>query len=148
MINNVGGLTGGCNCILTKTSLLCRVYRWWSHTIQFYLLFKLIIKCNLSTFHTVPWNEYKGGPFLLPLSIAFCCLRNLRDLLLRSSLTTTSQEPPGNHPCAASCCEMCPTLTTTDEFTSHMTGWVFKMKFAASYKSSSIIYLITCKRCG
>ena len=37
---------------------------------------------------------------------------------------------------------------TTDEFTSHKTGQVFKMKFAASCKSSNIVYLISCRRCG
>ena len=36
----------------------------------------------------------------------------------------------------------------TDEFTSHKPGQVFKMKFAASCKSSNIVYLITCRRCG
>ena len=36
----------------------------------------------------------------------------------------------------------------TDEFSSHMTGKVFKVKFRASCKSSKVIYLITCRRCG
>ena len=36
----------------------------------------------------------------------------------------------------------------TDEFSSHTTGKVFKVKFNASCKSSSVIYLITCRRCG
>ena len=36
----------------------------------------------------------------------------------------------------------------TDEFTSHKTSQVFKMKSAAFCKSSNIVYLITCRRCG
>ena len=36
----------------------------------------------------------------------------------------------------------------TDEFSSHKTGQVFKMKFAASCTSSNIVYLITCRRYG
>ena len=36
----------------------------------------------------------------------------------------------------------------TDEFSSHTTGKVFKVKFRASCKSSNVIYLITCRRCG
>ena len=36
----------------------------------------------------------------------------------------------------------------TDEFSSHTTGKVFKVKFHASCKSSNVIYLITCRRCG
>ena len=55
---------------------------------------------------------------------------------------------PYNHSCEAAVCETCPILTATDEFTSHTTGQKFKMKFAASCKSSNIIYLITCRRCG
>ena len=36
----------------------------------------------------------------------------------------------------------------TDEFSSHTTGEVLKVKFRASCKSSNVIYLITCMRCG
>ena len=39
-------------------------------------------------------------------------------------------------------------MTATDEFTSHTTCRMFKIKSAASCKSSNIIYLITCKRCS
>ena len=43
---------------------------------------------------------------------------------------------------------MRPILMATDEFTSHKTSQVFKMKSAAFCKSSNIVYLITCRRCG
>ena len=35
-----------------------------------------------------------------------------------------------------------------DEFSSYKTGENFKLKIKASCKSSSVIYLITCRRCG
>ena len=35
-----------------------------------------------------------------------------------------------------------------DDFSSHKTGESFKLKIKASCKSSNIIYLITCRRCG
>ena len=35
-----------------------------------------------------------------------------------------------------------------DEFSSHTTGENFKMKTNVSYKSSNVIYLIMCRRCG
>ena len=35
----------------------------------------------------------------------------------------------------------------TDEFSSHTTGEVVKVKFHVSCKSSNIIYLSTCRRC-
>ena len=42
----------------------------------------------------------------------------------------------------------CPILRTTDMFTSHMTGERYRMKGSASCKSSNVIYLIQCRRCG
>ena len=80
--------------------------------------------------------------------IAFRRPRNLRDLLVRASLNDIQNETPGNRPCGAAGCKTCPILTATDEFTTKKTGQKFKMKFAASCKSSNIIYLITCRRCG
>ena len=41
-----------------------------------------------------------------------------------------------------------PNTEATDEFSSHTTGQGFKVKFRASCKSSNVIYLITCRRCG
>ena len=35
-----------------------------------------------------------------------------------------------------------------DEFSSHKTGQVFKIKFVLACKSSNIVYLIICRRCG
>ena len=35
-----------------------------------------------------------------------------------------------------------------DEFSSHITEKFYKMKCPASFKSSNIVYLITCRRCG
>ena len=99
-------------------------------------------------FPTLQTSERLRGTFLHPPLIAFRRPRNLRDLLVRTSLNATQNETPGNRPCGAAGCKTCPILMATDEFTSHKTGQKFKMKFAASCKSSNIIYLITCRRCG
>ena len=99
-------------------------------------------KCHLFVLHT---SERLRRTFpLLPL-IAFRHLRNLRDLLAWATLTSTSHELPGNRPCGAARCKTCPILLATDEFSSHTTGEIFKM---TSCKSSSVIYLVTCRRCG
>ena len=45
-------------------------------------------------------------------------------------------------------CTTCPILTATNKFTSHTNCQKFKMKFVASCKSSNIVNLITCRRCG
>ena len=50
--------------------------------------------------------------------------------------------------CPASRCKTCPILMVTDEFSSHMSGKVFKVKGRASRKSSNVICLIMFRRCG
>ena len=107
--------------------------------------FHLITECHLSILHTS--ERLQEALQHLPL-IAFRRPRNLRDLLVRATLTITSHELPGNHSCGAPRCKTCPVLMATDEFSSYTTGKVFKVKFSASCKSSNVIYLITCRRCG
>ena len=107
--------------------------------------FQVIIQHHLSALHSL---EGLQRAVSLPSLIAFCRLRNLRDLLVQAFLTAISQEPPGNRPCRAAGCKTCPIVTTADEFTSHTIGQVFKINFASSYKFSNINYLITCRRCG
>ena len=80
--------------------------------------------------------------------IAFRRPKNLRDLLVRATLTPTVHQLSGNRPCGAARCKTCPILLTTDEFSSHTTGENFKVKIRASCKSSNVIYLIMCRRCG
>ena len=106
-----------------------------------------ITRCHLSTLHN---SERLREAFPFPPLIAFRRQKNLRDFLVRATLTTNNQEPPGNHPCGATgcTCKTWPILTATDELTSHTTGLVYKMNFATSCKSSNIIYLITCRRCS
>ena len=93
-------------------------------------------------------SKRQQGAFPLPPLIAFHYPRDLRDPLVWATLTSTLHESPGNHPCWASQCKTCPILMAMDEFSSHETGESFKLKIKASYKSFSIIYLITCRRCG
>ena len=86
--------------------------------------------------------------FPSPPLIAFRRPRNLKDILVRATLTPILYEPPGNRPCGIPRCRTCPILLATDEFSSSTTGEKFKVKTKASCKSSNIIYLIECRRCG
>ena len=86
--------------------------------------------------------------FRLPPLIAFRHPRNLKDFLVRVALTSTPREPPGNYPCGVPRSKTCPILVASDEFSSHATGKSYKVKTRASCKSSNVIYLITCRRCG
>ena len=110
----------------------------------------------LPSFHTtakqhlpiVQASERLREAFRYPPLIAFRRPRNLKDFLVRATLTPTPSKSPGNYPCGAPRCKTCPILKVTDEFSSHTTGQLFKVKFRASCKSSNIVYLITCRRCG
>ena len=82
------------------------------------------------------------GPKMLPWGTPDVTGRSLE--LWPWTLTAKSHESPGNYPCGAPKCKTCLILMVTDEFSSH----VFKVKFRASCKSSNVIYLITCRRCG
>ena len=83
----------------------------------------------------------------LPI-IAFRRPRNLRDLLVRAIVSPKNSDVPGNFRCEARRCKTCPILVTTDTFTSSVTGERFNLKLRASCKTSNIIYLIQCRRCG
>ena len=83
----------------------------------------------------------------LPI-IAFRRPRNLRDLLVRAATSPNTGNPPGNFRCEARRCKTCPILVTTDTFASSVTGERFKLKLRASCKTSNVIYLIQCRRCG
>ena len=107
--------------------------------------FCLTIKQHLSILHV---SERLQRAFLKPPLIAFCRLKNLKDLLVQASLTSMSQLEPGNLSCGAARCKACPMLLGMDAFSSHTTGERFKVVVRPSCKFSSVIYLITCRRCG
>ena len=88
----------------------------------------------------------KAFPFL-PI-IAFRRPRNLRDLLVCADITPKISDPPGNFRWEARRCKNCLILVTTDTFSSSKTGERFKLKLHASCKTSNVIYLIQCRRCG
>ena len=85
--------------------------------------------------------------------------RNLRDLLVHTDQETYTiywyapifvpkLEIPSNFRCEARRCKTCPILVTTDTFASSVTGERFKLKLCASCKTTNVIYLIQCRRCG
>ena len=80
--------------------------------------------------------------------IAFHRLRNIRDLLVCADISPKIRDPPGNFRCKARRCKTCPILITTDTFASSVTGECFKLKLHASSKTTNVLYLIQCRRCG
>ena len=84
----------------------------------------------------------------LPI-IVFRRPRNLWELLVHSVISPEEAvDSFCNFRCKARRSKTCPILVTTDTFSSSVTGEHFKLKLSASCKTSNIIYLIQCRRCG
>ena len=71
-----------------------------------------------------------------------------RDLLIHATLTSHTNETPGNLLCSTNRCKTCPVLKTTNECIRKTTGKQFTIKIHISCKPSNIVYLIKCRRCG
>ena len=100
-------------------------------------------------YHQILQDSYrlrKAFPSL-PI-IAFRRPRNLHNLPVRADITSKISDPPGTFRCEARMCKTCPLLVTTDMFSSSVTGECFKLKLCASCRTSNVIYLIQCRRCG
>ena len=82
--------------------------------------FHVITKRHHSTLHTL---EQRQRAVPLPSLIGFHNQRNLRDLLVWASLSVSSQVPPGNCPCRAAGCKLCPIFTAIDELTIVRSRW-------------------------
>ena len=83
----------------------------------------------------------------LPI-IAFRRPRNLCDLLVCAAISPNTSNPPDNFHCEARRCKTCPILVTTDTLPAVWLDERFKLKLRASCKTSNVIYLIQCRRCG
>ena len=102
-------------------------------------------KCHQITLRS---SERLNANFNLPPIITFRRPKNLKDLLVHATLTSRANETPGNSPCGTNSCKTCLILKTTSVFTSKATGERFTVKIHASCKTSNIVYLIECRRCG
>ena len=80
--------------------------------------------------------------------IAYRCPKNLHDLLVRAELPPLTSTPPGNTPCGQARYKTCPILLTTASFASRSIGHSHQIKTAPTCKSSNLVYLIQCQKCG
>ena len=81
-------------------------------------------------------------------TIAFHHPKNVHNLLVCAIISSDMNNVSGNFCCDAERCKTCPILVTTDTFISKVTGECFKLKLCTACKTSNIIYLIQCRRCG
>ena len=87
--------------------------------------------------------------FPAPPIIAYRRPKNICDLLLCAEIKPATQSGTlGNHPCGQSRCKTCPILLSMAEFASKSTGRKNQLKVAATCKTSNVVYLIQCKKCG
>ena len=105
-----------------------------------------LLSFRSTTSHHLPIlhaSERLRRAFPFPPLIAFWRPRNFRDYLILVALTSTCtlQELPGNCLCRVLRCKTHLIPLATNEFSSHKTGWHFKIKINASCKSSNVIYL-------
>ena len=100
-----------------------------------------LLKCKATSI-----NIYTAFP--TPPIIAYRRPKNLRDLLVGADLSLPPQKPPGNKKCDRPRCKTCPTLVESAQFTSTTTGRSFDIKFSSNCKTSNVVYVIQCKKCG
>ena len=84
-----------------------------------------------------------------PPLVSFRRPRNLRNLLVRAGVSTPA--PPtlnSNTPCNSRQCKCCKEIETCNIFKSNNTGRQYNIKAAITCKSKSLVYLISCRKCG
>ena len=105
-----------------------------------------ITRKHLPTLHT---SEKLKKAIPNPRLIAFRRPRNLRDLLVHTSLRTpTPPTDAGNYKCNTPRCKTCHILSTSIIFKSNITGRRHKVRAHITCKTSNLVYLISCKRCS
>ena len=74
--------------------------------------------------------------------------KNLRNLLTKATLKAPLTVHEGSSRCRRPRCKTCQLINTDTTFSSAATGFFFRVRATATYKSRKIIYLIECKACG
>ena len=84
-----------------------------------------------------------------PPLVAFRRPRNLRDLLVHARITTPAPPPgTGSSPCNYRRCKCCAEIVTCNSFSSKSTGRTYNIRSEVTCRSSNLVYLISCKKCG
>ena len=84
-----------------------------------------------------------------PPLVTFRQPKNLRDLLVRSALTTPAPSTnTGNNKCNNKWCKCCQEMVTSNTFESQITGRKYHIRSNITCKTTKNVYLISCKKCG
>ena len=80
--------------------------------------------------------------------VAYRCPKNLKDLLVRATLKPPQQSYKGTRQCGRPRCKTCTHVKMGVRFSSAANGETFRAWATANCKTSNIIYLIECQKCG
>lgn len=81
-------------------------------------------------------------------TMAFKRPKNIRDILVRTKLQSSSDDTFNSSKCKHPRCTHCSNISETDCFYSSQNKKTYKLRCNATCKSSDVIYLITCKKCN
>ena len=105
---------------------------------------------NINTILRLELEVLKNNPttkYILEnrIIVAFRKGRNLKDILVRSDIERKDKLEPGSFPCKAKC-KICKYITPTKSVESRDKSYYFKIKSHLSCCSTSLIYMISCKK--
>ena len=83
-----------------------------------------------------------------PPLVAYRRPRNLKDLLVRTSMKPPQQSYTGSCQCRRPRCKTCVHIKPGTRFVSKVTGEKFFARVTATCKTTNIVYLIECRKCG
>ena len=87
----------------------------------------------------------------LPI-ISYKRQKNLRDILVRAQIKPEKTQPENTtytcQPCNKARCKTCQHIITTHTFTSYTTKQSYVIKHDSNCKTSNVVYLIQCTKCG
>ena len=135
-------------CLIHPGKLVCSQSRTRTSQLAFPWL---SLKCTIQSClrFTIPPSASKRlrKAFRYPPLIAFRRPNNLKDLLVRATLTSTPSEPPGNYPCEACRCKLVLYWRLWTSSPATLLDRFIRWNLAPC-KFSNIVYLIKCRRCG
>jgi hypothetical protein len=83
----------------------------------------------------------------MKVTIAYRRPQNIKDILVKTDVKQ-DKLTPGSHPCRQRRCQTCPFMNSTNEYTSTTSNITYRIKGHYDCHSISVIYLITCQKCG
>ena len=102
--------------------------------------------CHISLY--IERNSTLSKIFPEPPMIAFKQPDSLKNLLVRTDISKSHNARGECGPCGDKRCKCCRQMQRSSTFNSKTTGKTYKIFCSVNCKSSNVIYILTCSRCG